>query len=121
MGLRREPPGGWPLDRLFVGVATLRTTRELFRQSQELHWEPLRAWDISLWSGVTPKGSTDSMNRLARLHLVTVVTPGTRGRPQRAPEFALDETHPLVAPLNAIFAAERSLVRRRHILKRPRA
>ena len=29
-GLRREPPDGCPLDQIFVGVATLRTLRELF-------------------------------------------------------------------------------------------
>ena len=31
-GLRPEPEDGWPLDRLLVGVGTLRTMRELFLQ-----------------------------------------------------------------------------------------
>ena len=109
MGLRRVPPGGWPLDRLFVGVATLRTTRELFLQSGPSHPEPLRAWDLYLWSQVTPQGSADSMNRLAKLGLVTVVKPG---RQRHAPQFALDPSHPFIPPLTALFAAEISLVRR---------
>lgn len=108
MGLRREPLGGWPLDQLFVGVATLRTTRELFRQSLSSQPDLLRAWDICLWSGVTPKGSADSMNRLARLGLVTQAI---SSRPRHAPEFALDLSHLLVAPLSDLFAAERSIVR----------
>lgn len=109
MGLRRVPAGGWPLDRLFVGVGTLRTTRELFWQSGEPHAEPLRAWDLSLWSQVTAQGSIDSVDRLERLGLITVVRPG---RPRRAKEFVLEQGHPLAAPLRILFNAERLLVRR---------
>lgn len=112
MGLHREPHGGWPLDRLFVGLATLRTTRALFRRASQIDGVPLRAWDISLVSGVTPKGSTDSMNRLLRLGLVSVAIPRSEGPPARAPEFVLDETHPLAVPIRTLFEAERSLVPR---------
>jgi hypothetical protein len=62
IGLTRDPLGGWPLDHLFVGVATLRTTRELFFQDYAL-----RAWDLALRTGVTPQGTTDSLRRLERL------------------------------------------------------
>ena len=34
-GLRREPDGGWPLDRLFVGVGTLRVMREMVKLTRD--------------------------------------------------------------------------------------
>lgn len=105
--MRWKPPGGWPLDHLLVGVATLRTTRELFRDDDEPYSSPPRAWDLALWSGVTPQGSADSMERLARLELVKVIPSGRVGY---APGFRLDRTHPLVPPLARLFEAERAMV-----------
>ncbi|MGH7558589.1 MAG: hypothetical protein ACREMD_12580 [Gemmatimonadota bacterium] len=107
IGLRREPGGGWPLDQLFVGVATLRTTRELFLQRS---WSPHRPWDLALWSGVTPQGSADSLERLNRLGLVTMLPSGRAGH---APWFRLDHSYPLIGPLAELFEAERALCRRR--------
>ena len=98
IGLTRDPPGGWPLDRLFVGVATLRTTRELFRQA---HW--MRAWDLSLRTGVSPQGSADALARLDRLGLVSVSASWTMGE---APWFKLDDSHLLAESLAKLFHAE---------------
>lgn len=92
-----------------MGVATLRTTRQLFWQHDELGWGPPRAWDLALWTGVTPQGSADSMERLSRLGLVKVIP---SGRPGHAPTFQLDRTHPLVTPLARLFVAEQVMVRR---------
>lgn len=47
-GLRREPEGGWPLDRLFVGVGTLRVMREMVKLAQDFPGTPQRAWDVAL-------------------------------------------------------------------------
>jgi hypothetical protein len=104
IGLTRDPPGGWPLDQLFVGVATLRTTRELFRQSDDV-----RAWDLALRTGVTPQGTTDSLRRLERLGLVRVFPAWADGH---APSFRLDQSHYLVALLGRLFHAERVAARR---------
>ncbi len=104
-GLRREPTSGWPLDELFVGVATLRTTRELFRQRGEPFRGPRRAWDLALWSGVTPQGSANSLERLTRLRLVEVLPADRAGH---APAFRLNRSHPLVEPLARLFEAERT-------------
>ena len=87
MGLRREPPGGWPLDEVFVGVATLRTTRELYRN----------------------EGTRNSLRRLERLGLVKALRPD---RPGGASSFALDRTHPLYSSLAGLFGAERAMLRR---------
>ena len=105
IGVRREPPGGWPLDELFVGVATLRMTRELFR----LEGPPPRPWDRAIWSGVSPQGTRNSLRRLEALGLVEELRPD---RPGGAPCFALDRTHPLYPPLADLFRAERAMLRR---------
>lgn len=110
-GLRRRPEDGWPLDRLLVGIATLRTTRELC--FQEWDWRPMsvppRPWDLALWSGVSPKSAADAMERAHRIGLVTV-HPGNR--PGEAAGFRLDRAHPLASPLIGLFMAERMMVRR---------
>ncbi|HYO47235.1 MAG TPA: hypothetical protein VEY33_11170 [Gemmatimonadota bacterium] len=106
-GLRRDPPGGWPLDRLFVGVATLRTIRELFRQAPP-SGSTLRAWDLSLWSGVTAQGSSEALERLRGPGLVKVYEPDGPGH---ALQFRLAGDYPLLRPLAALFEAERACVR----------
>ena len=107
-GLRPDPSGGWPLDRLFVGTATVRTTRELFRQ-HSLSYPIPRAWDLALWSGVTPQGSTLSLKRLGALGLVDVLPSARAGY---APTFRLDRGHPFFRPLADLFAVEEARVRR---------
>ena len=108
IGIRREPPGGGPLDELFVGVATVRTTRELYRQEGTPFATP-RPWDLAIWSGVSPQGTANSLRRLEALGLARALRPD---RPGRAPSFALERTHPLHQPLAGLFRAERALVRR---------
>ena len=98
IGLTRDPPGGWPLDQLFVGVATLRTTRELFAQ---VDW--MRAWDLSLRTGVTPQGSANALERLERLGLAKISPSWGHGY---APWFQIDESHPLTRSIADLFAAE---------------
>ena len=107
VGLRREPADGWPLDRLFVGVATLRTTRELFLLDRWQPGAPQRPWDVALWSGVSPQGSADSLERLHRLGLVRMVSLGRAGR--AAPWYRLQGSYPLFEPLARLFEAERAL------------
>jgi hypothetical protein len=102
IGLTRDPPDGWPLDRLFVGVATLRTTRELFSQAFSQ-----RAWDLSLRTGVSPQGSANSLERLRQLGLVREYL----GEPWEASRFRLDSSHYLFQPLADLFAAERDACR----------
>ena len=97
IGLTRDPPGGWPLDNLFVGVATLRTIRELF-----CHSRVLRAWDLSLRTGVSPQGSANSLERLRKMGLVAAY----KGDPGEARWFRLDGEHYLVEPLGSLFAVE---------------
>lgn len=108
IGLRREPPGGWPLDELFVGVATMRTIREFLRQ-QDGRRDSLRAWDVALWSGVTPQGSANSLDRLARLGLAEVIPSPGYGH---ARSFRLARKHPLVSPLYRLLEVERGVARR---------
>ncbi|MGH7572516.1 MAG: hypothetical protein ACREMK_11845 [Gemmatimonadota bacterium] len=117
MGLRREPAGGWPLDQLFVGVATLRVTRELFLLNRPPSAGPQRAWDVALRSGVTAQGSADSLERLNRLGLVKMVSSGQACR--AAPWFRLDGSYPLFGPLADLFEAEQALCRRRSDRRRP--
>jgi hypothetical protein len=92
-----------------VGVATLRTTRELFR-----HGYPLRAWDLSLRTGVTPQGSANSLERLHRLGLVEEYV----SDPWEASRFSLDDTHYLFQPLADLFAAEYDACRSAFVAER---
>lgn len=103
-GLRSEPADGWPLDAMLVGVAALRTTRELFWQAADYPTRAPRAWDLALWTGVTAQGSAEAMARLAAAGLVTELAPD---RPGRAPGFRLVADHPLVPPLHRLFETER--------------
>lgn len=108
-GLRRVPRGGWPLDGLFVGVATLRTTRELFQQAKEWPRDAPRAWDLALWNGVSPQGSADALERIERVGLATALRPR---HPGRAPGYRLEWRHPLARPLAGLFKAEWFLAHR---------
>lgn len=108
-GLRPDPLDGWPLDDVLVGVATLRTMRELFRQHDEAPRQGPRAWDLALQSGVSAQGSADSLDRLERAGLVTALSPE---RPWRARGYRLERHHPLVVPMRRLFEAERSVARR---------
>lgn len=114
-GLRRKPEGGWPLDDILVGVATLRTIRELFRQNDETPLSRPRAWDLALWSGVTPQGSANSLERLERAELVRALAPE---RPWRAPGYSLELSHPLTTPMMGLLEAERSMIHRRRRRRR---
>ena len=96
-----EPIDGWPLDRILVGVATLRTIRELLRQASSYD-STVRAWDLSLCSGVSPQGSANTLERLFREGLVDVLP----SDPGCARLYGLVE-HPLVQPLRNLFARER--------------
>lgn len=103
-GLAATPESGWPLDQLFVGVATLRTTRQLLRLSGgALRGGSVRAWDIALWSGVTPQGTRYCMERLERVGLVRQVAPG---KSWHATTYRLVERHRFVEPLLTLFRAE---------------
>jgi hypothetical protein len=93
-----EPLEGWPLDRILVGVATVRTLRELFRQAVSPHGYTVRAWDLALCTGVSPQGSANALARLRDVGLV-------RSDPGCAPLYGLVE-HPLLAPLDLLFQAE---------------
>jgi hypothetical protein len=97
---------------MLVGVATTRTMRELFMQAHSQHGPTVRAWDLALYSGVSPQGSTNSLVRLCGAGLVDVFP----SDPGCAPRFGLIE-HPLLNPLGHLFAAER---RACHELMRPR-
>lgn len=102
------PVDVWPLDRLLVGVGTLRTTRELMRRSRGEHAGPLRAWDLALRSQVTVQGSSNAVDRLEAIGLISIVR---CAGPGRAKEFSLVHPHPLTAPLAHLFHAERLLIR----------
>lgn len=97
-----EPMEGWPLDRILVGVATVRTIRELMRQAVWPGGYTVRAWDLSLCSGVSPQGSANTLDRLYREGLVSVV-PSDPGSARR---YCLKD-HPLRKPLQHLFTAER--------------
>ncbi len=105
-GLAATPESGWPLDQLFVGVATLRTTRQLLRPSGVLCGGSVRAWDVALWSGVTPQGTRYCMERLEHAGLVRQVA---RGKSWHATTYRLVERHPLIEPLSGLFMAERAV------------
>lgn len=104
---RLNPVGGWPLDRLLVGVGTLRTMRELFHQDERWSGGSCRAWDLALWTRVTPQGASKSMKRLAREKLVRTFPSRVRGR---APTYRLIRSHPLTPPLAHLFEVERQTV-----------
>ena len=108
-GLRGRPPGGWPLDRILVGVAALRTTRELFHLQERFDHEPLRAWDLALWGGISPQAARRALQRMEELGLVRVEPPSRAGRARR---HGLVRDHALAAPLARLFEAERHLVPR---------
>lgn len=105
-GLAATPESGWPLDQLFVGVATLRTTRQLLRPTGVLRGGSVRPWDVALWSGVTPQGTTQCMERLERVGIVRQVAPA---KSWHATTYRLVERHPLVEPLSTLFMAERAI------------
>ena len=106
-GLRPVPPGGWPLDDVFVGVATLRTMRELFLQAPPADGRSVRAWDLALWSGVSVQGSADALRRLVRAGLAE----GLVSDPGHADRFRPAD-HPLVDPIARLFGAEYEVCRR---------
>ena len=103
IGLTRDPPGGWPLDHVFVGVATLRVMRELFTRGGT-H----RPWDLHLRTGVSPQGSADALRRLARLGIVQVLP---SREPGHADWFRLSGSHDLIPPLGSLFLVEERAVR----------
>jgi hypothetical protein len=102
-GLAARPESGWPLDRLFVGVATLRTTRQLLRPTGVLRGGSVRPWDIALWSGVTPQGTRYCMERLECVGLIREVP---RGKSWHATTYRLVDRHPLIEPLSNLFRTE---------------
>jgi DNA-binding transcriptional ArsR family regulator len=104
IGLTPDPPGGWPLDRLLVGVATLRTLRELFRQDR-----PQRPWDLAMRTGVTPQGTANALERLRELGIVDAYDPR---EPGEAVRYRLAESHFLIEPLGRLFHAEREEIRK---------
>ena len=97
-----EPMDGWPLDHILVGVATVRTLRELFGQAISPHGYTVRAWDLSLCTGVSPQGSANSLERFRRAGLVDAYP----SDPGCARLYGLVE-HPLLDPLSRLFHAER--------------
>lgn len=109
-GLAHVPEGGWPLDRVLVGVGTVRTLRELVLGRAGEFDGPRRAWDVALWSGVTPQGSIGCMERLHRAGLLEELPPD---RPWRACRYVPVTGHPLWPPLADLFRAERLGSRRR--------
>lgn len=97
---------GWPLDRLLVGVGTLRTLRELIRQERReggASAPPRRAWDVALFNDVTPQGASVIMERLHELGVVARHPPSGYGRADR---YRLRRVHPLVAPMERLFEEE---------------
>ncbi|MGH7587934.1 MAG: hypothetical protein ACRELU_05020 [Gemmatimonadota bacterium] len=91
-------------------MATLRTIRELFLLEKSPGVFSHRAWDVALWSGVTPQGSADALDRLHHVGLVNSFRPERIGE---ARSFRLDRDYPLAAPLARLFAAEWALRPRR--------
>lgn len=108
---RWEPAGGWPLNHVLVGVATLRTLRELYRRqhrsSPNPDSDPLRAWDVASRAAVTVQGAANSLERLEKAGLVQSFPPLRHGGAAR---YRLDPSHPLVPPLGQLFGAERRMV-----------
>ena len=111
IGLTPDPPGGWPFDQVFVGVATLRILRELVMRDGT-H----RPWDLHLRTGVSPQGAADALRRLEGLGLVRSRPGYARGEASR---YWLVRSHPFVGPLADLFVAEDDAVEgRRKELRR---
>ena len=83
--------------------------RELFRYRYSV-----RAWDLSLRTGVTPQGSANSLERLHRLGLVEECL----SDPWEASRFRLDSEHYLFQPLADVFAAEYDACRSAFVAER---
>ena len=92
-----------------MGVATLRTMRELFRYRYSV-----RAWDLSLRTGVTPQGSANSLERLHGLGLVEQCV----SDPWEASRFRIDSGHYLFDPLADLFQAEYDACRSAFVAER---
>lgn len=104
-----DPPGGWPLDRVLVGVGTLRTMRAIFHRQGGRDPDPLRAWDLALRANVSVQGAADSLQRLEREGLLEAFPPADPGGAAR---YRLDATHPLHRPLARLVETERRMVPR---------
>lgn len=98
---RRAKGIEWPLDGILVGVGTLRVLRELF-SGRPAVWGS-RAWDLSMWCGVTTQGAGRALERLEARGLVWHVDSAD---PDRAPSWGLQPSHPLYDPLHDLFRAE---------------
>lgn len=108
-GLRGRPDGGWPLDRIFVSVAALRSIRELFRGNVGRVPDPVRAWDLALWTGVSPQAAANALKRMEELELVELYA---AERPGHARSYRIASNHPLTPPLARLFTVERQMVPR---------
>lgn len=113
----REPPEGWPLNHVLVGVGTLRTLRELFHRQDPPGRSPLRAWDVALRSEVSVQGAAESLERLAKAGLVEELPPAASGRASR---YRLNPHNPLTPPLARLFQVERRMVPRPRPIARAR-
>lgn len=108
-GLRLPPGGGWPLDRILVGVGTLRTLRELALRHGPYGYPAegiLRPWDVALWSGVSAQGASDCLKRLHRAGLVAELP---RESPGAAHRYRLNRNHLLCPSLIGLFQREASI------------
>lgn len=83
--------------------------RELFRYRYSV-----RAWDLSLRTGVTPQGSANSLERLHGLGLVEQCV----SDPWEASRFRIDSEHYLFQPLADLFAAEYDACRSAFVAER---
>ncbi len=90
-------------------MGTLGTLRELFEQQREWYGGHPRAWDLALWSGVSPQGTVFALERLRRIGLVEEVPPYDVGRARR---YRLVHSHPLYLAFRNLFAAERAVSQR---------
>ena len=104
-----DPPGGWPLDRVLVGVGTLRTMRAIYYRQGGRDPDPLRAWDLALRANVSVQGAATSLERLERETLLEAFPPLGPGGARRS---RIDPTHLLCGPLARLFEAERRMVPR---------
>lgn len=106
-GLSPYPVDGWPLDTLLVGVAIIRTLRQLLGTRRgPMQDRSIRAWDVALWSGVTPQGSRHCMERIADAGLLRSVAPA---KSWHAATYRIECGHPLVGPLATLFRVESRL------------